>query len=223
MPIIIDTTDTLPYDYPTLVSMVAQWMARMDSKFTGNVANFIRLAEERIWRTLRTDKMLSPLAITVTAGGSVAPLPTDFLAFKTVKVPKPSGEMGGITYVSPESMDDLSAQGDRRLYTIVGQNFVYGQAQTADLAVTGYYYARPPMLAASQTNWLIIDNPSVYLYGALLEGAVFVKNSARAGEYGTLFDRAIEAIKSTDKVAALGAGRLIQTRVGGYVSTRGGA
>jgi hypothetical protein len=196
--------------YSDLTAAVANWMARADSTFTGSVADFISLAEERIWRALRVDKMLKPVALTITAGTNSAELPLDWLEFRTVKA-EAYGRVTALTYTPPHNMDELPESGNESVYTIIGHQLVYGLTVSADRPVTGYYYARPTELFSTSTNWLSVSAPSVYLYASLLEGAIFLKNSQKVAEFGSLYDKAIESIKTNDK-AAMSSGSLLRIR-----------
>lgn len=191
-------------NYTELQTAVADWAARGDSSFTGRAADFIRLGEERIWRDLRVSQMILTSALTIPGGSNSVALPSNWLEFKRIT----SAGQDRIEYLDAETLQEHLEYGDPTKYSIEGGNLLYGQTPSADLELTARYYARADYLSVTATNWLLTASPSVYLFSALLESAVFLKNSAKAGEYGTLYEKAIEAIESSDRAAMASGSRL---------------
>lgn len=200
--------------YAELKSAVQYWTGRGDSKVISRIPDFIRLGEERIFysgeRLLRVSDMITVLSpFTIAAGTNYAALPADWLQFARVR----SDAQPLIEYMSPDALEDLPSPGSETAYTIEGRRFIYGQTPSVSLNLTARYYARPAYLTAdADTNWLLTKAPSVYLYAALLEFALFVKDSNRAGEWGTLLDKAITGLESGDAAAMVAGGRLRQRR-----------
>lgn len=187
-------------NYSALKTSVQAWLARGDSLVIDRIPDFIRLGEERIGRRLRVSGMVSlPTTLTIPAGQNWVALPTDWLAFKRVR----SAAEPRIEYMTPDALEDLPPAGDASKYSIEGRRLLFGQTPGTDLALTVRYYQRPPYLQDATSTWLLTEAPSVYLYAALVEGAMFVKNSAKAGEWGTLFDKAVDELQSADEAAAI--------------------
>lgn len=196
-------------NYTELQTAVADWAARSDSKFTGRAADFIRLGEERIWRDLRVSQMIQTATLTIVGGTNSVALPADWLEFKRIT----TATQDRLEYVDPETLQEFDSYGEPTKYSIEGRSLFYGQTPTADLDLTARYYSMPGYLSDTSTTWLLTAFPSVYLYASLLEGAIFVKNSAKAGEYGTLYDRAINGVQDADRAAMSSGSRLrIRTR-----------
>lgn len=187
-------------NYTELKASVQAWLARGDSLVIDRIPDFIRLGEERFGRKLRVSGMVSlPTTLTIVAGQNWVALPDDWLAFKRIR----SAAEPRIEYMAPDALDDLPPAGDASKYSIEGRRLIYGQTPTANLALTVKYYQRPPYLSITPTTWLLADSPSIYLYAALIEGALFTKNSAKVGEWGTLFDKAVAEAQSVDEAAMI--------------------
>jgi len=196
-------------NYAALRTSVQAWLARGDSLVIDRIPDFIRLGEERIGRKLRISGMVSPpTTLTIVAGQNWVALPDDFLAFKRIR----TDAEPLIEYMAPDALDDLPPAGDASKYSIEGRRLIYGQTPTANLALTVKYYQRPPYLQAASSTWLLTEAPSVYLYAALVEGAMFIKNSAKAGEWGTLFDKAVAELQGVDDAAMVSGSRLRMRR-----------
>lgn len=195
--------------YTALRTSVQAWLARADSLVIDRIPDFIRLGEERIGRKLRVSGMVSPpTTLTIVAGQNWVALPADFLAFKRIR----TDAEPLIEYMAPDALDDLPPAGDASKYSIEGRRLIYGQTPTVDLPLTVKYYQRIPFLQDASSTWLLTEAPSVYLYAALVEGAMFIKNSAKAGEWGTLFDKAVAELQSVDDAAMVSGSRLRMQR-----------
>ncbi|MGJ7500073.1 phage adaptor protein [Variovorax sp. ZT5P49] len=195
--------------YTDLKTSVQAWLVRGDSLVTDRIPDFIRLGEERIGRRLRVSGMVSlPTTLTILAGQNWVALPDDWLAFKRIR----SAAEPRIEYMTPDALEDLPPCGDASKYSIEGRRLLYGQTPSANLALTVRYYQRPPYLQNAASTWLLNEAPSVYLYAALVEGAMFIKNSGKAGEWGTLFDKAVDELQSVDEAAAVSGSNLRMRR-----------
>lgn len=204
MPLVIDVTDPSAWDYDALVLAIKDWAARGDQTFGNRVPQFIRLAEERIWRDLRVSQMLLTTTLVIPSGTNAAPLPINWLEFKRIT----GADQPRIEFVSADTLQEFVRYGDPTKYSIEGGEFLYGQTPGTDLPLTARYYARSDYLSISPTNWLLSSAPSVYLWASLLEGSVFLKNPARVAEYGTLYAKAIEAMETADRAAMSSGSRL---------------
>jgi hypothetical protein len=197
-------------NYADLKAAVSAWAARGDSTVTDRVDDFIRLGEQRIWETgehvVRNDLwgLSGPTTLAVGAGTNYASLPADFLGFARVR----SATEPRIEYMSPDALEDLPSPGRANVYSIEGGRLVYGQTVGLSTPLTVRYYQHPGFLVTVGTTWLYQRAPSVYLYAALIEQALFVKNSAKVAEWGTLLEKAINGLESASRAALAGGGRL---------------
>jgi hypothetical protein len=183
--------------YDDLKLATANWLNRDD--LVGNVPDFIEMAESRINDRLRVAPM-ETTATTFLAGGSVA-LPSDFLEARRVFSNAEGGYATALTPLSPIQAGDTYPSGSAGVpvhYTIVGDTlstFPNG----GDGQVTMTYYAKLPPLAAYGTNWLLTRNPSVYLYGALIEAVPFLGDDGRIETWASLFAGACDALQAADQ------------------------
>ena len=195
--------------YADISAAVGEWAARGDAKVLGQVSNFVRLGEERIWKRLRVSWGVSlPITLTVPAGQNWVALPDDWLAFKRIQ----TAAEPLLEYMPVDMLLDLPEPGNPQRYSIEGGRFYYGQTPAADLAFTARYYQHPGFLEVAGSTWLLTKAPSVYLYAALLELHIFTKNAARVAEFGSLLDRAIDELDSADRAAMISGSRLRVSR-----------
>ena len=206
--------------YAALKTAVTDWVARMDTKLVSHVDDFITLAEVRIWDRVRLRAGLAQnQTLTVLAGTSSAALPADFLGLHRIE----SAGLPRMVYASPdELLDDTFGQvGSQTMYSIEGATFLLGIAPSVNTTLTYSYYKRPAALSTAGTAdlWLLLARPNIYLYAALLEAAIFMKEGGgkdQTGKYGSLLDKAIADAHMADNAAKWPRGQRLQMRrVGG--------
>jgi hypothetical protein len=178
--------------YAELVTAVTDRIARSD--FTATVSQeVITAAEGDIRVRLRTLDMATRRS-TFALAGEFTPVPTDFLQVKSFWLNTTPRTM--LEYLS----DDLftgTTSGKPRHFNLVGSEFHLYPVPDASYTATLIYYADlVPLTATSTPNWLLVKHPNVYLYGALFHAAIRIKDADGAQGYGSLFDKAIEQVKS---------------------------
>ncbi|MBY0430289.1 MAG: hypothetical protein K2Q10_03755 [Rhodospirillales bacterium] len=184
--------------YADLRDGIAKTLARSD--LTDDIPAFVALAETRISRDLRV-RWMEQRSQAITEGGtSWLDVPADFLeARRFVLKTTPNRNL---TFLSPADL--VAAYGGRsgmpQNYSILGQQFELGPMPDAAYPVELIYYASLAPLddAMRPSNWCLIRYPDLYLYGALIETAPFLKEDERLATWLGLYDRAVAAIKGED-------------------------
>jgi hypothetical protein len=59
------------------------------------------------------------------------------------------------------------------------------------------------------TNWLLTSSPDIYLYGALLQAAPYLQDDARIQTWATLYERALNDLRTADDRGASSGGVLL--------------
>lgn len=155
----------------------------------------ITLGESRINVALRLRRNIKPLIV-----GSVEvtfyPLPEDFL-----EVDRMVGVDGvPLSYRSQDQVSAMQSQGDilcdEITYSIDGNNLVFSGPIT-DFGL--FYYAKLQPLESADTNWLYALAPGLYLYSALIEAAVFSKESEQeSARYSAQFESIASQVLALD-------------------------
>lgn len=162
------------------------------------IPTFIELAEAACNRAIRHRKMLQ--RSTATLDAQFTELPEDFLEAKNVQLNTDPAR--SLTYVTMEHADLLrggayQTSAKPRHYTIVGNDIEVVPAPDADYTIELVYYARIPTLSeAAPSNWLMLEHPDVYLYGALMQSAPYLKDDARMSTWGMLYEGAIAQVNA---------------------------
>lgn len=196
MAIVIDTgtggTDT----YTELQASIARWMNRTD--LGADIPGFIANAESRIATDLRLRKMLVSITLNAAAGQGAA-LPAGWLDFKSLSV-----NGCPLSYMPPEVLAERAdyQSGAPAYYTIVGNDVLLNPIPDVAHSIDTVYYKRLDPLFQSSSNWLLTDHPNVYLYAALVEGALFLKKPDEAATWAGLYGGLVESLRSEDARAA---------------------
>lgn len=197
--------------YTELQASIGDWLNRAD--LAAAIPSFISLAESYFDKNLRAREMVATTTLTATDG--VAALPADMAELMTVR--STTRDNRRLELLPPR--EAIAAEATERsrpldFYTIVGANLrlVPRLSGTEDVQVD--YYARVPRLGAGQpTNWLLARAPELYLYGALVQSAPYLKDDARVPVWADLLQRGLDDLRVDNERAEYGGSNLrIRTR-----------
>jgi hypothetical protein len=187
--------------YSELKSAIADFLNRQD--LTSVIPTFIKFTEADINRKLRHRKMIE--RATATLDDQYTELPEYFLEAFNVQLN--STPPVGLKYITPDHADLLRSglyqtSGKPIYYTIIGDNLE--SVPTPDTRYTievAYYKSFVPLAGEEDTNWLLTSHPEVYVYGALVHSAPYLKDDERAAVWGTLHERALEELRMESEKA----------------------
>jgi len=185
--------------YAELQTTIAGYLARSD--LTTQIPDFIRLAELRLRRDLRIRQMLTSSTITCTSGTATVSIPSDFLQVSDFVVNV--NPVQPLTYQSPSLFSRNSRTtdvGKPLNYTVLASTFKLAPVPDTGYTLTLTYSAAPPYLSDSNTsNTFLTVCPDLLLYASLLEAEPYLMNDARINTWGTMFDRALSALTTSDE------------------------
>lgn len=142
---------------------------------------------------------------TATITGEYLALPTDFLDIKSLRITSitPPRILRPLTTGSFDIIKDGARTGASPThYEIVG-----GELRLNPIASSGtlemIYYEKIPPLVSNDPNWLLTLSPNIYLYGVLLEAAIFTKEQTDIGLYGPLFSGLVQGLNDSGRDSSL--------------------
>ena len=155
----------------------------------------IALGESRINVALRLRRNITSVVVADNKETSY-PLPDDFLEVDRVLGPD------GVPLLF-RSQDQVSAlqnpesvQYDTYTYSIDGNFLIFDEPIAAFQL---FYYAKLEPLQSTDTNWLYALAPGLYLYSALIEAAVFSKESEQeTARYSAQFEHIASRVLALD-------------------------
>ncbi len=176
--------------YSNLKTGIGNWIARSD--LTSYLDDFIDNFEARVnygtgvdapfpSEPIRTRNMITSSDLTLSSGA--ASLPTDFLEAKRVTA-KTSPRIK-LEYASPDWLDEIypdTTASDPAFYTILGSSLIVRPVTTSQIELQ--FYQKLTALSDSNTsNWLLAATPNGYLYGSLVEAALFIHDNDMASRW----------------------------------------
>ena len=185
--------------YSDLQTSVANYLGRSD--LTAVIPDFIRFAETRLARELRTRKMLKSATSSMIAGDARVALPTDFLEVRDLYTQ--GNPRMPVTYMSPSAFTRDARADESGLpvfYTVLSAEFQFAPQPDTAYVLEILYYAQPTVLSNSNSSNVFLANyPDALLYGALLEAEPYLINDQRSQTWALLYDRAVKNIQDSDQ------------------------
>lgn len=211
-------------DYASLQTAVTEYLARdQDLTLIARIPTFIQLAEAKFNRQLFMRQMERRSTVRVNFASSepeFISLPADFQSMRRVRL---SGVTGNprLEFKSGTQMDEYrfatsGVTGQPRYFTVSGDEIELAPAPDAAYAIEMVYRKNIPPLASNGSNWLLTLAPDLYLYGALLESAPYIKEDARIQTWGLGFSSALADLNNLGLTSTFDAGPMT-VRVSGQV------
>ena len=169
--------------YVELKTAVEEWSEYSESTFVSNIPLFIRLAEERILKNVQLSVFRKNATASTVASDQYLACPTDFLAPFSLSLEGSSGGKFFLEFKDPSFIQlynpDSAVTGQPAYYAQYDvDNFILAATPDDTYTAELHYMYRPASLTAgvdSGTTWLSENAEVALLYGALLEGAMFMK------------------------------------------------
>lgn len=205
--------------YTELQSAIEDWLARAD--LDARIPEFIALAEAKFNRELRCNQMEKRSTATIDTGNDepeFISLPGDFQSMKRVRLSSVEGKPQ-LEFKSQVGLDEYrtgiaNSTGYPRYFTIIGDEMELCPSPDAEYTLEMVYRAYIPALASNSTNWLLTLAPDAYLYGALMEAAVHIKEDERVAMWAAGLKMAIDGLNRLAMDQAFGAGPLVMRTSG---------
>ena len=165
-----DTNGATITTYGQLKTTIANWLrpnATPSSDMTARIPQYVGLAEVMIRRELRV-KGLDAGLTTLTITDGVATVPDGLMEVTSMtQTASPYRRILPLPLEQIKSMTPISGTGPR-YFDRVGSSFIFYPANSATASLA-YRKSLTPLSADSDTNWLLLAHPDVYLYGTLIQ------------------------------------------------------
>jgi hypothetical protein len=195
--------------YTELKASIADWLNR--THLTTTIPDFISLAEAQIERALRTRQMI--VRANASFDSEYGAVPADFLETKSLKLTS-TNPLTPLAFLSIDDMDaarsHYTASGRPRFFSVVGGQFRISPTPDATYTAELIYFAKLAKLSSTvASNWLLTSSPDIYLYGSLLQAAPYLQDDARIQTWATLYERALNDLRTADDRGATSGGALL--------------
>ena len=187
-------------NYTELQASIGNWLHRSD--LTAVIPDFITLAETRMNGTLVSRNMEARITLTCTPSVRTVPFPPDLMDMKRLAVID-ADPAGILQYKSPDQlMEDcayLAATSRPTCFTVVGSNVELAPVPDKAYPLELIYMQRIPALSISNpSNWVLVQNPNIYLFGALMSSAGFTQDEDMHAMWEKKYLAAADVINSVD-------------------------
>lgn len=180
--------------FAELKAAIATWTVRGD--LTSRMSDIIALAESDIRKDVRVQAMEQYATGTLT--GETLAWPAGFLEARRLKV---GNCVQG--YVTPAEYADYDQQDTvKPAFTHIGQTIYVLNGASGDAYSLIYWKGFTAFANDSDTNWLLLNAPEVYLWAGCMKVAVVTKDDAGAARWGALYQVAFQKLNARDKAAA---------------------
>lgn len=193
--------------FSELKSSIADWLNRGD--LTAVIPDFISLAEAQMERRLPTQKMVKRANATIDTPFSA--IPADLLSVKSLVLTS-TAPVQPLVFLTEDELDAKKyvyrTTGKPLYFALVGNQIEVLPAPDAEYTAEITYVATLAKLSDSNTsNWVLARHPDVYLYGALLQAAPYLRDDERVGLWSSQYQTAIEDMLIQNERAAFSQGR----------------
>lgn len=196
-------------NYGQLKAMIASRLGR--TNLGDVIPDFVALAESRLYTGSRDfDGAVPPLRLTqmlATESESLASLPAGFLSMDRLTVNDGAGART-LEYVTPQRFASLAPTGFARYYTFQDGGIAVEGGQPVSFTMS-YYRRFPALTADTDTNWLLENCPSAYLYAALIEAYAHLKDDARIPLAARMYASAVNGLIDADTEARFSGSTLV--------------
>lgn len=211
-------------DYTSLQAAAIEYLARsQDAALIARVPTFIQLAEAKFNRQLfvrQMEQRSTALVDTASSEPEFISLPGDFQSMRRVRLSsvtgKPCLEFKSGTQIDEYRFGISDVAGQPRYFTVFGDEIEIAPTPDAAYTIEMVYRKSIPPLAVNDPNWLLTLAPDLYLYGALLESAPYLKEDGRIQTWGLGFAAALGDLNALGLTSTFNAGPMT-VRVSGQV------
>jgi len=190
-------------NYTGLKASIADFLNRDD--LTSVIEDFIALAESQINRDIRHMKMETRANGQQDAGDEYMQIPSDWV--ETIRLHLTGTGTTVVNLISRDAMADKrsandNAGGTPSAYTHADSQFqLYPTPnETTDFELL-YYQKLPALSSSNADNWLLLEAPDVYLYGALLHSAPYLAEDERVAIWAQMYSAAVMQLNEASETA----------------------
>jgi len=174
------------FTYATLKTAIQDYLDNTETTFVNNLDTFIKTTEERILKGVQLPVFRKNVTGRATQGNTYLATPSDFLSPFSLALIDSSGNYSYLLLKHVSWIRDYtpsaSTEGLPLYYSQFDDNtFLLAPTPNATLDFELHYNYRPASLTSmesSEQTWLSDNAPNAMLYGALVEGAVFMKETS---------------------------------------------
>ena len=193
----------MSFTLATLKTAIQDYADNSETSFVTNLPNFIKAAEEKIFKSIDLDIFRKNVTSAFTSSDSFLTVPADYLASFSLQITTSGSEdfllQKDVNFIR-EYAPSSSTTGVPKYYARFDEdNFIVAPTPNSNYTLQLNYYFRPASLTAgadSGTTWISTNAPFALLYGSLVEASIFMKSEPDTIQsYNGLYGQYLERLK----------------------------
>ena len=193
----------MSFTLATLKTAIQDYTDNDETVFVSQLNNFIKAAEEKIFKSIDLDIFRKNVTSAVTTSDPYLSVPADFLSSFSLQITSAGSEsfllQKDVNFLR-EYSPSASTTGLPKYYAKFDvNNFILAPTPDANYTVELHYYYRPASLTAGAddgTTWVSTNAPFALLYGSLIEAYTFMKGEPDVIQnYDKLYMQYLERLK----------------------------
>lgn len=193
----------MSFTLATLKTAVQDYLQVSETTFTTQLPRFIQESEDRIFSLVQLPDQRKNVQGNLTSGNRFLATPTDFYAPMSLAIIS-SSTYDYLDFKHPSFIKEFSSgttQSTPKYYSLFDEtSFEVSPIPDSNYTVELHYLNKPSSLTIgsdSSTTTLSSDYPDALLYGALVEGAIFLKEPPEiVAQFEGRFKEAIARMKN---------------------------
>ena len=186
--------------FANLKAAIADWCHRTD--LTTQILDFVALSEAQIRRDVRC--RAQQIIVTVTLTGEVLAQPTRYIEAERLVLEDVEQD-----FVAPGMYAQLQqAQSTEPKYTHIGTDLYILNGANGSAYSLLYWQQFTPFSADSDSNWLLLNAPEIYLSGALVQAAVYLNDDAMLTRHAAIYQASVKMLNNSERRAQFSGSRL---------------
>jgi hypothetical protein len=187
-------------NYSELTQLLQDYLETSETSFVTNIPNFVRQAEERIFREVTIPDLRKNATGVFTLGDRYLSKPSDYLATFSMSVNDGTNDtfllMKDQNFMR-EAYPSAATTGLPEYYAHFNDDFfTVAPTPASGYSVTLHYYYDPPSIVTASTSWLGDNAETVLLYGSLVEAYTYLKGDAdMMQQYEKRYQTALEDLQ----------------------------
>ncbi|WP_340647534.1 hypothetical protein [Phenylobacterium sp.] len=181
--------------YAELKAAIADWLERGD--LADRTSDFIALAESRLNRVLRLRMMETEEVLTTTIGARTVTLPAAFREPIALWLQGPSGRTP-LRFVDPAALSISTAAGGPQAWTLNAGAIAFDRPCDRAYSLALRMVGRLALSDAQPGNAVLTDYPDLYLFGALVEAAPYLRDAELLSLFMARFEAALTEARAKE-------------------------
>ena len=193
----------MSFTLATLKTAIQDYTDNSETSFVTNLPNFIKGAEEKIFKSVDLDYFRKNVTSAFTSSDPYLTVPADYLASFSLQITTSGSEkfllQKDVNFIQQYTSDPTTTGSPIYYASFDVDNFIVAPTPSTGFAVELHYYYRPASLTTddSGSTWISTNAPDALLYGCLVEAYTFMKGEADILQlYNGRFGEAMQRLKS---------------------------